>query len=51
MCLADGGGGMEMGPTAAAGPLMDVSVMLDGNRYDLVRYIEAGNLGVAHHMR
>lgn len=49
--LADGGSGMEMGPTAAAGPLMDVSVMLDGDRYELVRYIEAGNLGVAHRMR
>lgn len=35
MCLADGGGGMEMGPTAAAGPLMDVSVMLDGDRHEL----------------
>lgn len=42
---------MEMGPTAAAGPLMDVPVMLDGDRYELVRDIGSGNFGVARLMR
>ena len=44
--------GMERTAVGATGPLgMEMPIMHDGDRYDLVRNIGSGNFGVARLMR